>query len=63
MKTPISFWNVFAYLIAGIVAGGFLIGTATYLIAGQGQAAVGGIGGGLAGALVAGVVGITRRFR
>ena len=46
MKTPISFWNVFAYLIAG-----------------QGQAAVGGIGGGLAGALVAGVVGITRRFR
>lgn len=61
--TPIKPLNVFAYLVAGLVAVAFVAGTVTYLVAGEAAAAVAGKISLGAGPLVGALVGWSRNFR
>lgn len=61
--TPIKPWNVFAYLVTGLVIVAFVGGTIAYLIAGEDAAATVGKISLLAGPLAGGLFGLSRRFK
>jgi len=61
--TPIKPLNVFAYLVAGLVAVAFVAGTITYLIAGEEAAATAGKISLVAGPIIGGLFGLSRRFQ